>query len=433
MLARLSWPWFESKDALRFWTYGLFLFSTFSIAGSEASIILIYGISLWRWKQGQAPGFLHWLLIPLGVYILATVLSGLLSPYEGISPLRAFHNNWRLLLPFALAVLLNELDQQRLLRWLFWGLLLISVYGVIQYFTGADWLRLPEQRDPTLYYTAPDGSQYFHGKGNFTHHLTFGGYMLLLFPLFACLSLCQELDGRWRWIYGLGSLVLALGAFSSLGRSIWLGILFAGWICLMRLSRLLAGLVLLVGIGGAGWGWTQLSTGGMDQWRHSENALERRLSSALSSSANLDRLLMWESGRQGIQDHWWSGIGFANDRNVMDRYREPLAQTYQHRFMNNASAGVHNIYLQTWLNYGILGILGYLGWVLGTIWASGWALSQVSFQSWQGSILWGSIAGLGGFAIAGNFENNFRDGEVQTALLMLMGLALSQIQKMKAT
>jgi len=33
--------------------------------------------------------------------------------------------------------------------------------------------------------------------------------------------------------------------------------------------------------------------------------------------------------------------------------------------------------------------------------------------------------------VAGFFENNFRDGEVQVMLLILMGLNLCQIQKVK--
>ena len=140
---------------------------------------------------------------------------------------------------------------------------------------------------------------------------------------------------------------------------------------------------------------------------------------------------MWNSGVQGIKDHLLLGIGYGNDKNVMDRYRIPLAEENNHRFMNDASAGVHNIYLQTWLNYGIIGFLAYLGIMFGLILTCILSLRRVESSSWEGSIFWGVIAGTSGFMVAGVFENNFRDGEVQTALLMLMGLVLHQVYRLK--
>ena len=45
------------------------------------------------------------------------------------------------------------------------------------------------------------------------------------------------------------------------------------------------------------------------------------------------------------------------------------------------------------------------------------------------SLLAGIFSGLSGICIAGFFENNFRDGEVQTAILTTMGLALVLIRQ----
>ena len=38
----------------------------------------------------------------------------------------------------------------------------------------------------------------------------------------------------------------------------------------------------------------------------------------------------------------------------MEAYRKKITDETGHRFNNSASVGVHNIYLQTWLNFGIL-------------------------------------------------------------------------------
>ena len=115
----------------------------------------------------------------------------------------------------------------------------------------------------------------------------------------------------------------------------------------------------------------------------------------------------------------------------MDQYRILLAEKNNHRFNNSASAGVHNIYLQTWLNYGVIGFLAYLGIVFGFLLTCILSLRRVESSSWEGAIFWGALAGVSGFMVAGVFENNFRDGEVQTAFLMLMGLVLHQVYRLR--
>jgi O-antigen ligase len=421
----------ESSTYLSFFIYALFVFSTFSIAGSEASIFFIYLISLWRFFRKKGLGYKHWLIWPVIIYMNLTVLSGHLNGYPGIDHLFASQTNWRLLLPFVLALALLEVDQRKLLRFLFIPLLLVSIYGIIQYFTGVDWLRSSERKLTTLYFTAGDGTQFFHGKGNFTHHLTYGGYLLLLFPLFSLLTTVKDLSIRWRWIYGLGSVVMLVATISSLGRSIWLGILMVFWIWLFRISKILGFASFLIGVGLGGWIFQQVLTGETKNWQLNENALVQRLTSALDVTANNDRLLMWTSGVQGIRDHILLGIGYGNDKNIMNQYRVPLAEKNNHRFMNNASGGVHNIYLQTWLNYGIIGFLAYLGIVLGLLLTCILALRRVESSSWEGAVFWGVLAGSSGFIVAGMFENNFRDGEVQTAFLVLMGLVLHQIYRLR--
>jgi len=64
-------------------------------------------------------------------------------------------------------------------------------------------------------------------------------------------------------------------------------------------------------------------------------------------------------------------------------------------------------------------------------WQSILTLYRTIPYSFENSILWAGIAGVSGFMVAGFFENNFRDGEVQAMLMILIGLNLHQIQKMK--
>ena len=146
---------------------------------------------------------------------------------------------------------------------------------------------------------------------------------------------------------------------------------------------------MIIGLGLGGWIFNKYLVERPKIRQIRDNAIVQRLTSALDITANKDRLLMWDSGVQGIQDHLIWGIGYGNDKNVMDQYRIPLAEKNNHRFNNSASAGVHNIYLQTWLNYGIIGFLAYLGIVLGFLLTCILSLRRIESSSWEGAIFVG--------------------------------------------
>ena len=115
----------------------------------------------------------------------------------------------------------------------------------------------------------------------------------------------------------------------------------------------------------------------------------------------------------------------------MPEYRKMISENTGHRFQNKASTGVHNIYLQTWINYGFFGMLGYMGILVIFLSQTTRALLRTNNFTFENSILWAGISGVCGFMVAGFFENNFRDGEVQAMLMILMGLCFNQIQKLK--
>ena len=140
---------------------------------------------------------------------------------------------------------------------------------------------------------------------------------------------------------------------------------------------------------------------------------------------------MWETGISAIKDHFWLGIGYNNDAFVMPEYRKRISENSGRRFFNKASTGVHNIFLQTWVNYGVFGMLGYLGILAIFFLQTTKAILRTSNFTLENSILWAGISGVCGFMVAGLFENNFRDGEVQAMLLILMGLCFNQIEKLK--
>ena len=214
---------FSTRNWNRVFLYLLFICSTFSIAGTDASIAVLYLITMIRWIRNRPLTQLEnpFLWVTL-FFIDSTVLSGLFNSYE-TDHLMALRNNWKLLLPLLLAVILTETNSEQLLWTFFVFVFLISVYGIIQYFSGADWLRPEGEKFTTPYlFGSSDGNNVYHAKGNFSHHLTYGGFMLLSFPLLVSLTFCKDWNQQTRILTALIAIFVLLGIGASLGRSIWL-------------------------------------------------------------------------------------------------------------------------------------------------------------------------------------------------------------------
>ena len=425
---------FSTRNWNRIFLYLLFICSTFSIAGTDASIVVLYLITLIRWiwnrPLAQLGNPFLWVIF---FFIATTVLSGLFNSYE-TDHLMALRNNWRLLLPLLLSGILAEINSEQLL-WAFFGFVfLISLYGIIQYFSGADLLRPEGEKFTTPYlFGSSEEKNVYHAKGNFSHHLTYGGFLLISLSLLVSLTFCKDWYPFTRFLTAMIAFFVMLGIGASLGRSIWLGTTVT---LVILMSRIFPKLILVTSIAivaAATYLFIQLGNAPIQNSVPSNQleALQQRFISGFMLKSNQDRILMWETGIFAIKDHFWLGIGYDNDAEVMPEYRKRISKITGHIFHNSASTGVHNIYIQTWVNYGFFGILGYLGILLIFFFQTTKALLKTNNFSFENSILWAGISGVCGFMVAGLFENNFRDGEVQSMLLILMGLSFNQIQKLK--
>ncbi|HIB94208.1 MAG TPA: hypothetical protein EYO60_07935, partial [Candidatus Lambdaproteobacteria bacterium] len=180
---------------------------------------MLFLITLIHWfRDRQLSQLGNPLLWAILFFMASAVISGLLNAYE-TEHLMALRTNWRLLLPLLLAVILADVDEDRLL-WVFFGfVMLIAIYGIIQYFYGVDWLRPDDQSFATPYLSGVSGENtVFHGKGNFTHHLTYGGFLLLCFPLLASLIFCIDWNPFTRLLTAIITILVLLAIGASLGR-----------------------------------------------------------------------------------------------------------------------------------------------------------------------------------------------------------------------
>lgn len=353
--------------------------------------------------------------------ICGFIISSLLSESPLLS-LRYFRNFWKFLLPFFLFFSLKKEDIFPYLRTLGISASVIGVYAIIQHFTGLDLFRSEVLQNQ---YSPYNGR--WHAVGIFSHHLTFGGVFLLICSISTPLIFCVKLPARYRIPLSILSITSFLGVVFSLGRSNWLGIILSMSIIAVFLTgrKILFFFTLSVAILLSG---LFFSDNAPKTGFFKKTSLGQRISS-ISMSSNKDRLMMWKASVNIIVDNPIFGLG-PNMGKVMVPYYKKVAETEKHRFQHNPGVGVHNIYLQTWIDFGLVGLAGYL-----LIWFSlivtiiKRLISEKIADSVSNSLLLGLLGGFSGSMLAGLFENNFRDGEVQAIILTFMGLALILLQR----
>lgn len=412
----------KSGNVSGFFLLVLFVSIPFSIAGDDFAIIGLYLVTLYRLvkKEERLPAMP--ILYGMGLMFLGALISSLLSG-NALHSLTYFRNFWRLGLPFLIFLAFRNRPYDRYLKILAMISSLVAIYAVIQFFTGLDILR---SRSLQAEYRPIEGVWY--AVGIFSHHLTYGGVSLLLFSMFLPNIFSRERSRNDRLLFTLAAICNLAATTVCMGRSIWLGALTAMGVMILtylgwKRSAIFIGLLLLfIGIF---WGYNSTREDSLLE----STVVGRRIMS-ISIASNPDRILMWRAALQVIGDYPILGLG-PNRGEVMKPYYHRIAKKEEHEFQHEPGVGVHNIYLQNWIDFGLLGLLGYLIWWGTLLVQIGLALRQGSISLQKNSQLLGFLAGLIGIMVAGVFENNFRDGEVQTVILLVMGLSLLLLDKNK--
>ena len=286
--------YFSSSVLTVFFIYTLFISSTFTIAGQDASIIFLYLLGIYSLiRKRKLPDMGHPMLWMFLLFTGFSLISGMLNQYE-VDALMNLRSNWRMVLPFVLLTVMNHVNEKNLLKTYYGFWLFIAVYGIVQFFYGVDWFRPAESSLSTPYHSFGDGRGVFHAKGNFSHHLTFGGSMLICSSLAASFLFLRRLDLSTRLLMMCLVLILWVSTVASLGRSIWLGLTVSLFLLMLRISpiRMITATVLLT-ISGAllfmNFGERHLATGKPET---RIDIIHNRLASGFNIESNRDRILM---------------------------------------------------------------------------------------------------------------------------------------------
>ncbi|MBI3534410.1 MAG: O-antigen ligase family protein [Deltaproteobacteria bacterium] len=316
--------------------------------------------------------------------------------------LRDMAKIWYLFWPVVLLAGLNFLkphERSRLFQiWIF-AFLVISIIGVIQYYTG--WPR--EQ-------PIPGNPGRFHVKGFFGHHLSFAN--IFIFPFFITLdfllkSFQEKAPLRKKAFYTLAALVGFFALLGTYSRMLWVAlpiglIIWAIW-SLPKKHALVFAIGVVLGIFLA--------------FQHPK--IKSRLFDALGVSPRID---LWQANMHLFKQRPITGVGWHHNEELASYYLQEKSKT------TSVFAGhAHNNFIEVLSSTGVLGLGVWIFWCsLAFYWlffvikhGLGMPFSQGLFCAW--------IV----FHVNGLTQMNFWEGKVLHQIMWMMALILYYVTQKK--
>ncbi len=389
-------PCREAEGDAGFWLFVSHLVTTFGIALSNFLLFFtLIRAAVRRRRLHFAAGDedrrrRRQLLLPLAVYAGCFVLSAVFS-YDPATSLQELSTLYAVLtLPLALLLVRGERQVRVAIVALVGISAVLAVYGLAQ-FAFTDYGPL-HQRIP----------------GPFSHYMTFSGVLLLGLALIAGRL---SRTGGWRSRVDWVGLALVGGALVlTLTRSAWLGA-FALAVAAMALQRRrvflgFAAALVLAAVSFAAVAPTLWPT----YWQRAISTVDVR------NPSNYDRLCMLWAGGQMIADRPLTGIGPAMVREWYPAYRHPTSVRARVKHL-------HNTFVHMAASRGIPSLLSYL-WLMGAAAAMAYAgyRREGGRAGPRADLYLGVLFALLALNVAGLFEANWRDTEIQRWVLFLLAL-----------
>lgn len=385
----------ERRERWGFALYAAHLAALFGLAASNIVLGVAYLASPWsaRGRLGRLDRGRP-LLAAAGLYYLF-LMAAVAASAEPLESLGALGELFALgTLPLALLTLRGEREVRRLVDILAAAGTLFALHGLAQYLVGYGDL------DRRI-------------RGPFSHWMTFSGVLLVIDLLLVAQAVLPgrgpEESGRfWRLARHPGSRAVALAAINlalagSLTRSAWVAVLVAVLALVAGraprlLSMLLPAALAALLFAPVPWVARALSIG------------------SLSDASNYDRLCMLAAGGRMVAEKPLLGIGPDLVKHRYPIYRDETAPRFR-------VPHLHNSYAQVAAERGLLSLVAFVA-LLGVGGIEAWRGLRRSEREGRGpaDLYLGAAAALVGFAVAGFFEHNWGDAEVQRVVLAVLAL-----------
>lgn len=366
-----------------FWLYALHLWSVFGIFLSNLFVFLTALASFRAVDWARVPWRrLSPALFPFTLYLFFLLVS-IVGSYDPPTSFRATGELSSLAaFFFALVLVRGETRVRRVVDGLLIVTGLVAVFGLGQFLDGY-------------------GGLHQRIRGPFSHYMTFAGVLLIV----DLLLLAQIVYGGawrcwWRWLV-LGA--INLGLVGSLTRSAWVALLLSFTVLVLaRAPRFVlayapAGLLFLL--------------------LAPVPVVHRAISIFdLQDVSNYDRLCMAEAGLNMISERPLLGLGPELVKERYPIYRHPTAPRRE-------VPHLHNSFLNLAAERGLPALAAYTWLVAASLWL---ALRRFRLERARGGtaaeLYMGAFLGIIAFNLAGIFENNWGDSEVQRVALFLMAM-----------
>ncbi|MCK4403645.1 MAG: O-antigen ligase family protein [candidate division Zixibacteria bacterium] len=375
---------------------GFAFFSPWSVAGAQTAITV--GLLAWLAKMlfsGRVSFVRTPLNLPIFLYVITLAISVIFSPFKAHSFL-AFKEEWLLLIFFLIVNNVKEEAKVEKLLTIFISIsVLVGLYAICQHYFGVDLYRnrLLEPRGGV-----------FISLGLFGHHLTFGGYYMLVFLLASVILLNAKRAGVFRILDFLAPIVLGFSLVFSYARSAWLG----GVMGILTFGFLKGGKFILFLVLGVFVLCLLIYVIEPTSW---DRIKEIDFSKNKPEST---RIRLWQTSINMIKDKPIWGIGLGNFGKLFNCYKvEGIYDTTCHP---------HNDFLNVAVNSGLLGLLAYL-----SVWAIFlYSTIKVTIKNrktgFGNSVQMGGIVAIVAFLFASLFQCYYTDAEVNMLIMFILGL-----------
>ena len=388
--------------------FALFIFgSTFSIALAQMSlgvslVLFLVLVVVARYKPFVSS--LRWFYLFVALYIFWMLLSALVGP----TPLRSIliiKEEWLFCaIPIGIFLFGRRQYRHKLVAAFAAGVMLVSIYGIIQHFTGVHLFNATPPR------AAPDFGYMVCGR--FSHSLTFGNYYGTAALFLAGLALAggRQLSRQMRLFLISSSLLGMIATVLSYSR---------GPIAALAVGLVLLGLIL-------GRRYLVYSLGTIAVAAVAILIIMPGLTARFSGKTEKDlggvyeggRVFIWKNSLRVIQENPVFGVGQGNFKAAYSSHlRADIPEKRKH-------AHAHNDLLNVAAISGVPGAVFFSGmWLVavGYFW-KGWRIRRKAEP--DGTLALAALVGSVVFFVTSLFEATFADEEVRQMLMFIWAAGL---------
>lgn len=378
---------------------------TCSIAGMEAgaslfTLAIIFGQFKWGGlvKKLGPDYFLwgFWLIVILGAVLLpdfsfdvrkeiAGSPRSVLTLYAASASLLIFRPYW---------------DQ--ILKILFGATSIVSIYGIIQFFTGLDMLHSKPYRE-----LISPGVELFRTKGFYTNTMTYSYLFGMIFCLFFAFVLFQPRE-RYIWLWRAGLALVGISLVMTFTRGLWIALILAVLSMTALVSRKFFIRTLLV-----------LVVSMSSLYILSPQVRVRVANLVHLDQSNSQRLQIWQVNWQMFKDHPLLGVGYEQNSTFVQDYN--IKMFGKPGFTGHA----HNHFLQILAGTGIFGFLCFMGFCIYFFWMSLRLWKFAGPHDWLlKAVAMGSLGAQALFHIGGLSEAVYVDRESNHMFIFVCALTV---------